>query len=123
MKQILLATLIGLSLVAVGGRAYAGDYVIQNTRVKEVTAYNEHGNGFWILTENTIATRIVCRALERGIMFFESTASSPEAHNQAFSTALAALLTGKPVDIYGYDTPVMDPNGQCVGHTISLKKQ
>jgi hypothetical protein len=123
MKKLLLAALIVLSIVSVSGRAYAGDNVILDTFVTQVAAYNDRENGFWIQTSyNISASRIPCAAIARGIIFPANTPSSPEAHKQAFSIALTAFLANKPVDIYSYDPVVTNPNGQCVGHVITLKR-
>ncbi|WP_444922794.1 DUF5992 family protein [Microbulbifer sp. DLAB2-AF] len=78
-----------------------GEYIATNATITKVgnTAGNEAS--FWVVAENGTGP-CVTTGTQNNIYFPKSAAGTEKIFDRAYSAALAALASGKPVNIYNY---------------------
>ncbi|QGX41847.1 hypothetical protein E2H98_17205 [Permianibacter aggregans] len=101
-----MGTCLGL-LFCVSVAQAAGQYIVSNARLTKVGNTSGNGPSFWVVAVDGVG-QCITQSMQTNIYFPEQYAGNKEIFNRAYSTALAAIASGRRVNIYNYTDGACD---------------
>jgi len=85
----------------------AGQYIVSEAKLTKIGNTAGNGASFWVVAVNGIG-QCITTGTQNNIYFPAQYAGNPEIFQRAYATALAAVASGKKVNIYNYTDGACD---------------